>query len=47
MPEVRRVVFAWRDEGICEVLQKGVVLGRGVGVEDVKGPIRVREVVES
>nr|OQO24074.1 hypothetical protein B0A51_09627 [Rachicladosporium sp. CCFEE 5018] len=42
MPAVREVVFDWRAEGKCEVLQKGEVLGEDVGLEDVKGPIRVR-----
>ncbi|OQO14334.1 hypothetical protein B0A48_01210 [Cryoendolithus antarcticus] len=42
MPAVREIVFEWRAEGKCEVLQKGEVLGEEVGLEDVKGPIRVR-----
>ena len=40
MPEIRRLVYELRDEGGCEVLQKGVVV---VGAEEnVTGPIRVR-----
>jgi hypothetical protein len=42
MPLTRKVVFALRDVGMVEVLQRGEVLGRDVGVEEVRGPIRVR-----
>nr|OQO24455.1 hypothetical protein B0A51_08564 [Rachicladosporium sp. CCFEE 5018] len=42
MPAVRKIVFEWRAEGKCEVLQKSEVLGEDVRLEDVKGPIRVR-----
>ena len=42
MPEVRRLVYGLRDEGGCEVLQKGEVI---TGAESaVSGPIRVRRV---
>jgi len=42
MPKVRRFVYELRDEGGCEVLQKGEVI---TGPErDVSGPIRVRRV---
>ena len=40
MPEIRRLVYELRDQGGCEVLQRGVVVAGGE--EDVKGPIRVR-----
>ena len=40
MPEVRSLVYEWRNEGLCEVLQKGVVVDAQEG--DVNGPIRVR-----
>jgi len=40
MPEVRRLVYELRDEGGCEVLQKGVVVMEGE--QEVRGPIRVR-----
>jgi hypothetical protein len=40
MPEIRKLVYELRDQGGCEVLQKGVVVVGGE--EDVKGPIRVR-----
>jgi hypothetical protein len=42
MPEIRRLVYELRDQGGCEVLQKGVVVVGGE--EDVKGPIRVRRI---
>jgi hypothetical protein len=44
MPAVRELVFQLRKEGECEVLQKGVVLGYEIGLDDVVGPIRVRRV---
>jgi hypothetical protein len=40
MPEVRGLVYALRDEGECEVLQKGEVVTEAES--DVTGPIRVR-----
>jgi hypothetical protein len=40
MPEVRRLVYDLRDEGGCEVLQKGEVIT--AAESDVTGPIRVR-----
>lgn len=46
MPAVRELVWQRRDRGECEVLQKGEVLGDQVGLEDVKGPIRVRRKVK-
>lgn len=42
MDHVREVVWELREEGEVEVLQKGEVLGHGVGLGDVRGPIRVR-----
>lgn len=42
MPEVRRLVYELRDEGGCEVLQKGEVID--VPEIEVSGPIRVRRV---
>lgn len=43
MPAVRELVWQLRAEGICEVVQKGEVLGdEVVALEDVRGPIRVR-----
>lgn len=44
MPEIRGVIAEIRDRGEVEVLQKGEVLDGdlGVGLEGVKGPIRVR-----
>jgi hypothetical protein len=40
MPEIRRLVYELRDEGGCEVLQKGVVVVETE--ENVTGPIRAR-----
>lgn len=42
MPEVRRLVYGLRDEGGCEVLQKGEVID--AHESEVSGPIRVRRV---
>lgn len=42
MPRIREAVWEMRKAGECEVLQKGEVLGDEVGLEDVRGPIRVR-----
>lgn len=42
MPMVQEEVFRLRDLGELEILQKGEVLGRGVGVDEVRGPIRIR-----
>jgi hypothetical protein len=42
MPEVRRLVYGLRDEGGCEVLQKGELVTEAES--DVSGPIRVRSV---
>ena len=44
MPEVRRLVYELRDEGGCEVLQKGEVITEAE--TDVTGPIRVRRAGE-
>lgn len=40
MPEVRKLVYGLRDEGGCEVLQKGELIT--AAESDVSGPIRVR-----
>lgn len=40
MPDVRRLVYDLRDEGGCEVLQKGEIVTDAES--DVSGPIRVR-----
>ncbi|TKA72153.1 hypothetical protein B0A55_08362 [Friedmanniomyces simplex] len=45
MPGIRQLAWEWREReqgGGVEILQKGVVLGREVGVEDVRGPVRLR-----
>ncbi len=43
MPDVRKLVWQMGDRGEVEILQRGEVLGDSVGLEDVKGPIRVRK----
>ena len=43
MADVRHLVWQMRDRGEIEVLQHGEVLGNDVGLEDVKGPVRVRK----
>ena len=42
MPGIRELAWDLRSRGRCEILQKGEVLGMDVGVDDVRGPIRVR-----
>lgn len=42
MPDIRELAWQRRDRGECEILQKGEVLGEDVGLNDVKGPIRIR-----
>jgi hypothetical protein len=44
MPAVRALAWSSRERGECEILQRGEVLDGSVGVEDVKGPIRIRRV---
>ena len=43
MPAIRELAWRMRDEdGTVEILQGGEVLGEDVGMEDVRGPIRLR-----
>ncbi|KAF2713017.1 hypothetical protein K504DRAFT_368652 [Pleomassaria siparia CBS 279.74] len=42
MESVRIVVWELRDNGEVDIMQKGEVLGKDVGLADVKGPIRLR-----
>lgn len=42
MESVREVAWRFRDEGRCEILQKGVVVESDVRIDDIKGPIRIR-----
>lgn len=46
MPDIRQLAWSWRDTGSCEILQKGEVLGDRVGLEHVRGPIRIRRSTE-
>ncbi|KAF2840068.1 hypothetical protein M501DRAFT_931452 [Patellaria atrata CBS 101060] len=43
MPSIRELVWAMRDAGEVEILQKGEVLENDVGLEQIKGPIRARK----
>lgn len=42
MPAIRAVVWQMRDRGEVEILQHGEALSADVGVDSVRGPIRVR-----
>lgn len=42
MPAIREMVWSRREDGSCEVLQRGEVLGHDIQLGDVRGPIRVR-----
>lgn len=42
MPDVRRLVYDLRDEGGCEVVQKGEIVTEAESA--VSGPIRVRRI---
>ena len=42
MPDIRQLAWQLRAQGSCEITQKGEALGMDVGLEDVKGPIRIR-----
>lgn len=46
MTEVRSMVSVLRDEGTVEVLQHGEVVDQDIRVEDITGPIRVRNIKE-
>ena len=45
MAPIRELVWEMRDQGEVEIVQKGEVLGQEIGLEDVRGPIRVRRIV--
>lgn len=44
MPAIREIVWEMRDRGEVEIMQKGEVLGSEIGLEDVRGPIRLRSI---
>jgi hypothetical protein len=44
MPLIRNMVLEMRETGTVEIMQRGQLLGMDVGVEDVRGPVRVRKV---
>lgn len=41
MAAIRETAWLLRQEGLCEIVQKGESVG-DVGPEDVRGPIRIR-----
>ena len=43
MPRIRELLWAMRDEGKAEILQKGVALPQDTKLDQVKGPIRARK----
>ncbi|KIW43483.1 uncharacterized protein PV06_04582 [Exophiala oligosperma] len=45
MPRLREMAFEARDRGEVQVLQRGQVIPPGRGMDDVKGPIRIRKAV--
>ena len=42
MPDIRVRVWAMREQGIVEILQKGEILDEDVSLAEVRGPIRIR-----
>lgn len=42
MSDIRQLAAEMREDGACEILQKGEVVGNDVAVDDIKGPIRIR-----
>jgi len=44
MPAIRQLTWESRARGECEIVQRGEALGLEVGVDDVRGPIRIRRV---
>lgn len=43
MPRLRSMAFEARDRGEIEILQRGEVVDAARGIEDVRGPIRIRK----
>lgn len=43
MDDIRRMVFEKRDCGELVVLQRGQVIASETGLDDIKGPIRIRK----
>jgi hypothetical protein len=46
MPRLRQMAFKARDRGEVQLLQRGSIIGSEMGLEDVRGPIRVRLMTE-
>ena len=47
MPRIRELAWEKRDQGVLEILQKGVVLDSSITQENIKGPIRLRRISDS
>ena len=45
MSDARACLWAMRDAGEVEILQKGAVLPSDLKLEDIRGPIRARRIV--
>ncbi len=43
MPRLREMAFEARDRGDIEILQRGEIISRDRGLDDVRGPIRIRK----
>ena len=43
MPACRDIAWKLRDQGDVELLQKGQVLANDIGVDEVRGPVRIRK----
>ena len=42
MPQVREILWAMRENGEVQILQKGELIPEATGLGDVQGPIRAR-----
>jgi hypothetical protein len=47
MPALRELCFEMRDRGEIEILQKGEVVPLEQGLEETRGPIRIRKKAEA
>lgn len=43
MPKVREILWAMRQQGEVEILQKGELISETTSLQDIKGPIRARK----
>ena len=42
MPRIREKLWDMRSRGEVDILQRGEVISDGIGLEDIRGPIRAR-----